>query len=608
MTLNLKYDFMKLIKIILAVILTALMFSTFSQSPGNFSTLRVTTLNGNMKANGSSLVTADTVLLKSDTLRADTQIFFRGDSLIKVIQDNSTSLNVVGNVNNRVLTATGGDSIQGEANFTFDGSTATVTGDIDATGYVEGGNVRISGNLVLGTGGSGDGLVVRGTTTSNTSTDPVMIFSVLQNGALITGRPLYRWNNFNTTIANLSETGQFQLTATTNQLRLGTTNTTTITSPAPAASRTYTIPDALGAANFALTDVGASNRVPYWTSSGKMTNTSTFTFNGSSLTNSLGGTYTSNFNNTGLSGSKSGNSIYTLAIDGFGAGVSSSFAIRGISRSSATVAQNIVGEVVDGNDSGGVPALSLSAWVGSSPLATRPTLAGYNLSTKQWEVAANGTWDYQGNALTGISQATISNTGSTAGLTVTKSGSGNGITVTNSGSGLAGQFGNIGINANTISSTNTDGNILLTPNGTGFTNITVGGLRIAGTERISNAGALTATTGSFSGNVSLASTGANTVSNIDANRSFAGSEVFNVISSAQIGTNGVAVYLVTAQIAAATHAQVAYVFCSASAIVSINPILTILTEVEWINNSGALAVRNNAGATRVIHYSVLRLN
>lgn len=41
---------------------------------------------------------------------------------------------------------------------------------------------------------------------------------------------------------------------TTNQIVLGVTNTTTITSPAPAASRIYTIPDAGGAASFVMTE------------------------------------------------------------------------------------------------------------------------------------------------------------------------------------------------------------------------------------------------------------------------------------------------------------------------------------------------------------------
>lgn len=42
--------------------------------------------------------------------------------------------------------------------------------------------------------------------------------------------------------------------ATTNQITLGTTNTVTITSPAPAASRTYTIPDTAADSSFVMTD------------------------------------------------------------------------------------------------------------------------------------------------------------------------------------------------------------------------------------------------------------------------------------------------------------------------------------------------------------------
>jgi trimeric autotransporter adhesin len=42
-------------------------------------------------------------------------------------------------VNNRVLTATGTDAMNAEANMTFDGSTLTVTGTINATTYSGGG-------------------------------------------------------------------------------------------------------------------------------------------------------------------------------------------------------------------------------------------------------------------------------------------------------------------------------------------------------------------------------------------------------------------------------------------------------------------------------------
>lgn len=43
------------------------------------------------------------------------------------------------------------------------------------------------------------------------------------------------------------------ISAATNQLILGSTNTITLTAPAPAASRVYTIPDVLGAASFVMT-------------------------------------------------------------------------------------------------------------------------------------------------------------------------------------------------------------------------------------------------------------------------------------------------------------------------------------------------------------------
>lgn len=51
------------------------------------------------------------------------------------------------------------------------------------------------------------------------------------------------------------------LTNTTNQIVLGTTNTVTISSTAPGASRTYTLPDAGGAANFILSTSSAGQTI-----------------------------------------------------------------------------------------------------------------------------------------------------------------------------------------------------------------------------------------------------------------------------------------------------------------------------------------------------------
>ena len=60
------------------------------------------------------------------------------------------------------------------------------------------------------------------------------------------------WTSLNSsgTISATSET----LTNTSNQLVLGTTNTTTLSATAPAASRTYTIPDSGANSSFVLTD------------------------------------------------------------------------------------------------------------------------------------------------------------------------------------------------------------------------------------------------------------------------------------------------------------------------------------------------------------------
>jgi hypothetical protein len=59
-----------------------------------------------------------------------------------------------------------------------------------------------------------------------------------------------------TPVLSLSSTlivpGTFAIPALTNQIVLGTTNTITLNAPAPAASRVYTFPDVLGAADFIM--------------------------------------------------------------------------------------------------------------------------------------------------------------------------------------------------------------------------------------------------------------------------------------------------------------------------------------------------------------------
>jgi hypothetical protein len=94
-----------------------------------------------------------------------------------------------------------------------------------------------------GTGSSNDFIITVGATLSGGGTPgtaPTLSSGV--DAITITG------SNGNVALA-----GSLSSAATTNQLVLGTTNTTTITSPAPSASRVYTIPDAGGAASFVMT-------------------------------------------------------------------------------------------------------------------------------------------------------------------------------------------------------------------------------------------------------------------------------------------------------------------------------------------------------------------
>jgi hypothetical protein len=93
--------------------------------------------------------------------------------------------------------------------------------------------------------------VADGGTTTVTATGVATKALVVNNGTS-TGNILEVQDN-GTAAVTVPDGGGVVIAKTTDQLVLGTTNTTTITSTAPAASRTYTIPDAGGAASFVMT-------------------------------------------------------------------------------------------------------------------------------------------------------------------------------------------------------------------------------------------------------------------------------------------------------------------------------------------------------------------
>jgi hypothetical protein len=146
-------------------------------------------------------------------------------------------------------------------------------------------NVTIEEDLqVNGTSDLSGDLIVDGTSelTGNLTVDGTSDLSgnvTIDSDLLVSG---------NTSLGTLNVTGAVILqntlrvdgvatfTPTTNQIVLGTTNTTTINSSAPSASRVYTIPDAGGAASFVMT---AGNQ----TVAGNKTFTGTFDVTGATI-------------------------------------------------------------------------------------------------------------------------------------------------------------------------------------------------------------------------------------------------------------------------------------------------------------------------------------
>jgi phage baseplate assembly protein gpV len=79
---------------------------------------------------------------------------------------------------------------------------------------------------------------------SDTGTNPaLMITGSLNNSSKLSTRPSIGFYHYTDLVGQFNASDQFEIFKTTNQLILGSTNTTTISSVAPSTSRTYIIPD-----------------------------------------------------------------------------------------------------------------------------------------------------------------------------------------------------------------------------------------------------------------------------------------------------------------------------------------------------------------------------
>jgi hypothetical protein len=103
--------------------------SGFTTNTGTVTSVGVTAGAG--LTGGGTVTTSGTINLD---VGAGTGIDVAADAISVDVSDFMTN-----GVNNRVLTATGTDAMNAEANLTFDGSTLTVTGTISATTYSGGG-------------------------------------------------------------------------------------------------------------------------------------------------------------------------------------------------------------------------------------------------------------------------------------------------------------------------------------------------------------------------------------------------------------------------------------------------------------------------------------
>lgn len=167
-----------------------------------------------------------------------------------------------------------------------------------------------------------------------------------------------RTNNTVTCYGSWLFTSSQAITATTNQIVLGTTNTVTITSPAPAASRVYTIPDAGGAASFVMTagtqTIGGTLTLPA---------TVTYTSAGSIVKSGAGALTLTNASAAGLTFS----GAFTLTVPATGTAnlIGTAQTISAIKTHSAAIAF-----------SGGTAA-NLSIWAASNVLRQRGGTSGW---------------------------------------------------------------------------------------------------------------------------------------------------------------------------------------------------------------------------------------
>lgn len=125
-------------------------------------------------SDGTGTAIADTALAKIQIAEPAAA----SDAATKNYVDSTSGVGLTGSTNNTVVTVTGANALQGEANLTFDGTVLAVTGNITATTSIANDAVSIVDNVVTATR-SNDNLILKASGTGNVVIDDTLTFSAM---------------------------------------------------------------------------------------------------------------------------------------------------------------------------------------------------------------------------------------------------------------------------------------------------------------------------------------------------------------------------------------------------------------------------------------------